>query len=370
MPLKRCSENKSQFLSLFNQRNMKFISVLGVLLTFNFCVTQSFGQKIAVGAIRWDAWIGTIGDGVNGATGVGLQVERNLDPHRFHYRAPFFSKEIGYDSIQARETTQQIMDQEIAYAKYAGIDYWAILWYPPHSGLDIARGLYLKSAHKNDIKWCVILSNNQFRPDLDAPWMVERFKEDNYQKVLGNRPLVYIFLKTELKVIDNLRELCKSAGVAPPYFVVMDFSPVTAKNTADVLKADALSSYKSAVGKNGEPYYPVIPKGDSTNWERYKSTGMKVVPWVTAGRNNKPRIDRPSKLATVPPSEWVADGTPEQIADNINSAIKWTQKHPSDCDASTIIIYAWNEFDEGGWICPTFGNNTDRIDAIRKVLNK
>jgi len=33
-------------------------------------------------------------------------------------------------------------------------------------------------------------------------------------------------------------------------------------------------------------------------------------------------------------------------------------------------MYAWNEFDEGGWICPTLGNNTSRLDAIRKILKK
>src|SRR5450759_571230 len=33
-------------------------------------------------------------------------------------------------------------------------------------------------------------------------------------------------------------------------------------------------------------------------------------------------------------------------------------------------MYAWNEFDEGGWICPTLGNNTSRLDAIGKVLHK
>jgi hypothetical protein len=33
-------------------------------------------------------------------------------------------------------------------------------------------------------------------------------------------------------------------------------------------------------------------------------------------------------------------------------------------------MYSWNEFDEGGWICPTLGNNTERLDALKKVLQK
>ncbi|MCO5237190.1 MAG: hypothetical protein M9933_13065 [Chitinophagaceae bacterium] len=30
----------------------------------------------------------------------------------------------------------------------------------------------------------------------DAKWLVERFKENNYQKVLNGRPLVYVFSAT------------------------------------------------------------------------------------------------------------------------------------------------------------------------------
>jgi hypothetical protein len=302
------------------------------------------------------------------ATGVGLQVERALSPHQYHYRAPFFSKEISYDSIQCRGNTQAIMDKEIAYAKDAGIDYWAFCWYPFHSGLDTARTLYLASKHANDIKWCVILGTNPFRNESDAPWLVKRFKEDNYQKVAGGRPLIYIFQKLELKTLDRIRELCKAERIPAPYVTVMDFDPNTAKATAESLKADALSSYKSAVGKNGEPYYPVIPKGDSINWERYKTMGMKIIPWVTAGRNTKPRIERPSSWAKVPADQWVSDGTPEQIADVLRNSLTWVDRNRTVCEANAVIIYAWNEFDEGGWICPTFGNNTARLEAIKKIL--
>jgi hypothetical protein len=212
------------------------------------------------------------------------------------------------------------------------------------------------------------LGTNPFRSDTDAEWLVRRFREENYQKVAGGRPLVYVFEKGELKTMDRLRALCKAEGILPPYVAVMAFSATLAQTAAENLKADALSSYKSAVGRNGEPYYPVIPRGDSTGWEHYKNTGMSIIPWVTTGRNTKPRIDHPVSWAKVPADQWVSDGTPEQIADDVAAALKWTAGHRSAVPASAIILYAWNEFDEGGWICPTFGNNTRRLDEIKKVL--
>jgi len=39
-----------------------------------------------------------------------------------------------------------------------------------------------------------------------------------------------------------------------------------------------------------------------------------------------------------------------------------------------VLIYAWNELDEGGWLMPALpppqGEGTARIDALRKVLGR
>ena len=83
-------------------------------------------------------------------------------------------------------------------------------------------------------------------------------------------------------------------------------------------------------------------------WEGYKATGRKVVPWVTTGHNTKPRIDNPVSWTTVSSDGWVSDGTPGQIADNLSNALRWTMMNKSAAEANTVLMYAWNEFDEGG----------------------
>ncbi len=50
------------------------------------------------------------------------------------------------------------------------------------------------------------------------------------------------------------------------------------------------------------------------------------------------------------------------------SALEWNRTNPKAGEANAVIIYAWNEFDEGGWICPTLSEGTGRLDAIRRVL--
>jgi hypothetical protein len=86
--------------------------------------------KPIVGAIRWDAWVGDLSD-------VGLMVEKTLAPQHWHYRLPFYAKEISSTQVQVRGATQEIMDQEIAYASQSGLDYWAFVIYPEDNALSL-----------------------------------------------------------------------------------------------------------------------------------------------------------------------------------------------------------------------------------------
>ena len=64
--------------------------------------------------------------------------------------------------------------------------------------------------------------------------------------------------------------------------------------------------------------------------------------------------------------------TPEQLATHVREAIEWTRANRELNPANAIIIYAWNEYDEGGWLMPTLGAdgraNEDRIQAVGAVL--
>ena len=133
--------------------------LLGILFLGTGCKDiqnrQEESGKVLVGSIRWDGWVGK-----KGTWEIGPIVERTMGPERFHYRAPFFSVVTAKDSISIDGTTQEIMDQEIAYAKEAGIDYWAYCYYPDDCGLELARKFHQTSKNTNDVKWCAILGGS------------------------------------------------------------------------------------------------------------------------------------------------------------------------------------------------------------------
>ncbi len=63
------------------------------------------------------------------------------------------------------------------------------------------------------------------------------------------------------------------------------------------------------------------------------------------------------------------------MANHLADALDWTSRNrPSVTTTNTVLIYAWNENDEGGWLIPTLNNdgstNTARLAAIAAILKR
>jgi hypothetical protein len=249
--------------------------------------------RLLVGAIRWDAWFGD-----NAATTVGREVERSLGPPQWHYRLPFFAKEISPTAVQVRSNVQSVMDAEIDYAHGAGIDYWAFVMYPASfpatsGGLD----LYLKSGHKRDIHFCMIVEHLD---DDSVDRLVRYFKDESYQTVLEERPLVYMLEPQNLKdpawpdpkeSVNNLRQKALRAGSKNPYLVHL-WGWSGGKEVVDALNLDAMSAYSLNFEDKGAPYATLARKTEA-KWDEWMKAGSKVVPLVTAGWDRRPRVLNP-----------------------------------------------------------------------------
>ena len=98
------------------------LSVLLGLMTLPACAnpTSTHGGVI-VGAIRWDAWFD------------GNTYENNLAPKQWRSRLPFYASVRSDDRVEVRSDKQEVMDQEIAFAAKAGLNYWAFCYYHPKS---------------------------------------------------------------------------------------------------------------------------------------------------------------------------------------------------------------------------------------------
>ena len=74
-----------------------------------------------VGAIRWDGWYG---DGT-----VTKAVEASLGQPKYHFRLPWFAQLQSDGSVRINGDSQAIMEQDIAYAAAARLNYWGVVDY-------------------------------------------------------------------------------------------------------------------------------------------------------------------------------------------------------------------------------------------------
>ncbi|MHB1484001.1 MAG: glycoside hydrolase family 71/99 protein [Saccharofermentanales bacterium] len=325
--------------------------------------------RTLIGCIRWDGQSG--GDPWN----VYQKEVLSMSPNKWHWRLPFYATEPTPDSCTMDGNSQSIVDREIAYAKEAGIDYWAFVYYPAsvNSGLDYAYNLYQSSAHKNDVKWCVVIGGEYegyFNSSLVNEY-VSRFKQSNYQKVLGNRPLIYFysdFTASVAAAVAELRTATKAAGLGDPYVVSMTGN----YTTGSIIGPDAYSRYVTG-GTKGEPYADVA-KREKASWDTDKENGKKVIPIVTSGWDPRPRIDTPPWGDYAAPDGWMQTATVTEFANQLRDAISWRDKNASANEANSVLMYSWNEFAEGGQaICPLLvpgtktGVNRSMLDAVKSV---
>ncbi len=321
----------------------------------------------SVGAIRWDAWY--THDGVEDS--VVSQVERSLSPAKYHFRAPFYAEITEEGGIIIPQYTQAEFDKEMEYAIEAGIDYFAYVWY--NSDMRDARDFHTTSKYKNDVKLCAVFDGNAIGKDYARKEMATLLKEDYYMTVLDGRPLMYYFgdsgnIGGIAEDIEYYRGLCATLGIPEPFAVVMNLGASESYSAY----ADAVSNYAIG-GSNGVSFKELMNNAVKT-WNNHAADQMQFVPTVTTGWHNGPRIDNPVTWTKPGADSWAEYGTDAEIQEHMENALWYMQqtKNTLFTMANTVIIYAWNEHDEGGWICPTLavdenGNQLYNEDGSKKI---
>lgn len=104
-----------------------------------------------VGAIRWDAWHGELSE-------VGKAVEKTLSPPKYHFRLPWFAKIHPDGKVTIRGESREVLEQEIAYARQAGLDYWAFVTYPEDHPLSLPLLHFTKSNAGKGCGFATLLS--------------------------------------------------------------------------------------------------------------------------------------------------------------------------------------------------------------------
>ncbi len=355
----------------------KFIKICFYLLIILFAVTILSKSSIkhnvnvkpsralhvpAVGAIRWDAWYS--------GSNLSKTEEIALSPEKWHYRLPFYAVIPKKGTVQIRLDTQAQMDFEIRAAKAGGLDYWAFGYYGDNDKNANALKKYLNSAHKADMRYALLLFPQAIGKSGWLGQVVAHFSDPLYMKVLNGRPLLYVFdaggsiSKNDL---ESVRSAAKSAGLPNPYIAWMTWDVQDGK--CESHDCDAIANY--GLSPTGNPL-EVVPYQNLANVDLKfsqdaENRGLKVIPPVGTGWDPRPGYDYPPPWGAGYKTA-VTNGTPQEIAENLNTAIHWANSNGS-AESKVILIYAWNEFEEGGWLTPMLQGGAERLTAISSVMS-
>jgi hypothetical protein len=339
-------------------------------------------MAIKLGAIRWDAWYAT--------TGPATSVRSALGNPLYQDRAPFFATRTAADRIDLNATTAT-MSQEIAFAASANL-YWAFLRNDPNGVLaemEYGWNLFQANPNKNSIKWCDLRPTYLFGSTGNYTTQVAEIlalmQQSNYLKVLTNRPVLYIYWDSSAlstfggstanfkAALDALRTACTGAGLGTPYIVVVK-GDGEAQRAA--FGADAVSSYIGRVPDGLDKSYAALDTSVQGYWAEQLALAANYVPIGMCGWNRKPRIERPTTWEATTQRPYFgtranhANPTNAELTAHISAQMAYIAANPSKCPAELGLIYAWNEFDEGGWLCPTIDDPTGaRLAAVAAVTN-
>ena len=340
---------------------------------------------VIAGAIRWDAWYSR--------ADFSAYAQNDLGPEAFHYRAPLHCK-VATSAVDC-VGNQDEMDAEITgcLGQWHKVLGFRLVWV----GVEPARlpGISMKIVIFGiELIGAVSFATDalEARPFDKGNWRLimqqwaDRMAAPNYQKIsvdgVKNRPLLYILwhkndvadffagdVRNVAVALSFLRERVVAAGLGPPYVVVL--GGVDGAQVVSTAGAQAISNYISGFRREPAGLYKDLDQQTRSYWAKLASTGAPVVPIAMVGWDTRPRHETagPWYRAPTHPDQYYALATPDELAEHIRAAVRYIQDNPRACPSKVLLIYSWDECDEGGCLMPTHGDPTgSHLSAIARII--
>ena len=106
-------------------------------------------------------------------------------------------------------------------------------------------------------------------------------------------------------------------------------------------------------------------------WNIYNSIN-KVIPWITTGFDKRPRFEAPVSWEKCDNFDTCYMELPK--LDELKMTLDKAYQFQKENNGELLLIYAWNEFDEGGYVAPLLDKqgliNTDKLEVIKEIVDK
>jgi hypothetical protein len=366
----------------------RFRIVVGIVVAVfsAWVLLASAGERpvpsVLVGAIRWDNWR------LDGAAGDVIADPALVD------RIPYYAWRRPDGSLGFPGDMKNVLSADVEYARGAGIDYFIFGYYLEtgawHRDTQEAKAVnrayhaYLRLPDRADVKFA--LSFNWSFPVTDIPsvsdTIVEAAKHPEQVQTADGAVLVFIFTPSvegwakglggadgaRQALADIRREVAEKAAKRI-YFVALLFGIDQGGPLAKRLGFDAVSTYATGLGGGDRAVpYATCATYARNFWSKAERLDIGFLPNVSFGWDKRP-IRKLPEMKNFHPS-WCTPATDAQWRAELRAALEVAESNPHNDRIKSVVLYAWNEFSEGGWIAPTVGEGTRKLDVIRRALDR
>lgn len=361
----------------------KIALLIGIfILTGCYSKVDAQGNKanVKVGAYYFDGWAGKNKQADNTNEPWAKNAPSHLTKRfvrDFSERQPVW----GW-----RDDTQEIMERQIDLAADNGLDFFLFCWYwrdnkgpininaleedHHHTSME----LYLKAKNKNRLKYSLLIANHAGSEILGnenwesaVRYWVRFFKDPQYIKVDG-KPLIVIFGTGDDAITDEqiaiMQKTAKKEGFKDGLSIAGCGEPAKKKAFNYSTHYNLTSGY--ADGHEEHKFQELIDKA-KPKWRG--SEAQPYIPVLNSGWDKRP-WEGPEGLSQKE-GWYFPDSSPQLFKSFLKDAVKWMDDNPTRTTKERLIlIYAWNELGEGGYLVPTKGDpSAAKLKMIKEVVD-
>lgn len=301
--------------------------------------------------------------------------------------------------------TEENFEYQIDLAADNNISFFAIVWYnsPYMDEYNRAADMFIRAKNADRMEFCLLIANHAGAEIRAEDWisLCDRwlpYLTDRHSLRVDGKPVIIFFLVHDLeeqlggpeetkKCFDYLDSLMKQNGfpgitiigcVCPygsPGFYEIDYHPEWFD--ADRWQKDVArykyEGYSALTGYNYRRYITYDGNGDPAYERQYSEMteqhekswnvfadhndcGIKYIPPILAGYDSRPWDCVWKCNPTGRRQNYCVNRTPEMLYRHTLNAGKWIEKNPDRTMDELAIVFAWNEYGEGGYIAPTAGD--------------
>jgi hypothetical protein len=303
-----------------------------------------------------------------------------------------------------QDNTQCAVEQQLAWARNSGIDFFVFDWYfnvqvnYPGENLNSALQITHALPDRHGMQYAILYVSGPPFVVGPADWStavtewVGYMTDPDYVRING-KPVFFIINVAELRqdfgssaavaaALNQLRAAAQAQGL-PGVYVVGGFGQPSGSMGQESLDDgfliasqdgyDAVAFYNypfAPTPVNGMLPFSTLSEAGLWTWDQARlHCPVPFIPTAMAGWDPRP-WDEPEP--TTGDLMWYSR-TPQDVATFVSDAITWANSNPQlrpepSPTPPLVLIEAWNEFGEGSHMLPTVGDGTSYGDAVAAML--